>query len=278
MAGYFNLFPSTNYANTIATNIISKVKFDQSVQKNFAIFYPYTIEQGERADQIAARYYDDPTLDWIIYLANDVMDPYYDWPLSQNQFYEYIAAKYGSVSNAQSKIAFYRNNYASDDTSLSVSGYNALTSTLKKYFRPVLGFNGNAVSYERKEIDQVLETNQVVSLTISSGTFSVGDKFTQNGSTGFVTFANTSQIILDKITGSFAPGSATGATITSANVVSQPIPSLEVSYWEPVTAYTYEEELNESKLHIKVLDKSYVGKIEKDMRELFRWKIMRLVM
>jgi hypothetical protein len=45
---------------------------------------------------------------------------------------------------------------------------------------------------------------------------------------------------------------------------------VEASYYEPVTAFTYEEELNESKLHIKILDKSYVGNIEKDMRELFR--------
>lgn len=58
MAGYFNFFPSTEYANTIVTNLISKVKFDQSVQENLAVFYPYTIEQGERPDQIAARYYD----------------------------------------------------------------------------------------------------------------------------------------------------------------------------------------------------------------------------
>jgi hypothetical protein len=270
MAGYFNFFPSTEYANTIVTNLISKVKFDQSVQKNLAVFYPYTVEQGERPDQIAARYYNNPELDWVIYLANDIMDPYYDWPLSQNQFYSYIAAKYGSVSEAQSKIAFYRNNYASDDTVLSISSYNALSQYVKKYFKPVLGFNGQVVSYERKELDQVLETNQVIDLTISFGTFNVGDRFTQGDSSGYVTFANTSHVILDKITGSFTIGSATNATITAANTVSQPIPEVEVSYWEPVTCLTYEEEINESKHYIKILDKAYVGKIEKDMRELFR--------
>lgn len=270
MAGYFNFFPSTEYANTIVTNVISKVKFDQSVQKNLAVFYPYIVEQGERPDQIAARYYNNPELDWVIYLANDIMDPYYDWPLSQNQFYDYITAKYGSVSAAQAKIAFYRNNYASDDTVLSTSSYNALSSYLKKYFKPVLGFNGEVVSYERKELDLVLETNQVIDLTISTGTFNVGDRFTQGNSSGYVTFANTSHVVLDKITGSFTAGSATNATITAANTISQPIPEIEVSYWEPVTSFTYEEELNESKHYIKILDKAYVGKIEKDMRELFR--------
>lgn len=275
MAGYFNFFPSTEYANTIVTNVISKVKFDQSVQKNLAVFYPYTVEQGERPDQIAARYYNNPELDWVIYLANDIMDPYYDWPLSQNQFYSYITAKYGSVSAAQAKIAFYRNNYALDDTVLSLSSYNALSQYLKKYFKPVLGLNGVVVSYERKELDQVLETNKVIDLTISSGTFSVGDRFTQGASIGFVTFANTSHVVIDKVTGSFTTGAATGATITAVNTISQPISNVEASYFEPVTCFTYEEELNDSKLHIKILDKSYVGKIEKDMRELFRWPIMK---
>lgn len=270
MSGYFNFFPSTEYSNTIVTNVISKVKFDQSVQKNLAVFYPYTIEQGERPDQIAARYYDNPELDWIIYLANDIMDPYYDWPLSQNQFYDYIKAKYGSVEEAQSKIAFFRNNYASDDTALSVSSYNALSFLLKKYFKPVFGMNGAIISYERKELDHVVETNQVIDLTISSGTVNVGDKFVQGNSSGFVTFANTSHVVVDKITGSFANGAANGVTITAVNIVNQPISATEASYWEPVTCYTYEEELNESKQHIRILDKSYVGKIEKDMRELFR--------
>ena len=98
----------------------------------------------------------------------------------------------------------------------------------------------------------------------------VGNKFTQNTSTGFVTFANTSHVVLDKITGSFTTGAASNATITAVTTISQPISNLEASYWESVSAFTYEDEINESKLHIKILDKAYVGKIEKDMRELFR--------
>ena len=39
MPGYFNFFPTTSYANNIVTNVIAKVKFDQSVQENLAIFY-----------------------------------------------------------------------------------------------------------------------------------------------------------------------------------------------------------------------------------------------
>jgi hypothetical protein len=276
MPGYFNFFPTTSYANNIVTNVIAKVKFDQSVQENLAIFYPYTIIQGERADQIAARVYDDPTLDWIIYLSNDITDPYYDWPLSQEQFNQYIISKYGSISKAE-EIAFYRNNYASDDTLLSPSSYNSLSTTVKKYYSPIIGFNDQVVSYQRKPLDTVLDTNVVVSLTVSSNSgFVVGEKITQNSNSGYITYIGTSNLIINKVTGSFSNSNITGfttnstASVTSSTTLNQSIPLSEVSFYSPVTYLTYEEEVNESKYNIRILDRSYIGKIQKDMRELFR--------
>jgi hypothetical protein len=276
MPGYFNFFPTTIYANNIVTNVIAKVKFDQSVQENLAIFYPYTVIQGERADQIAARVYDDPTLDWIIYLSNDITDPYYDWPLSQEQFNKYIIAKYGSLSKAE-EIAFYRNNYASDDTLLSPSSYNSLSTSVKKYYSPIIGFNDQVVSYQRKPLDTVLDTNVIVSLTVSSNSgFVVGEKITQNTNSGYITYVGTNNLIINKVTGSFSNSNITGftsnstTTVTNSTTLNQSIPITEVSFYSPVTYLTYEEEVNESKFNIRILDRSYIGKVQKDMRELFR--------
>ena len=274
MAGYFNFFPSTNFSSNIVTNITAKVKFDQSVQQNLALFYPYTIQQGERADQIAARVYNDPTLDWIIYLSNNILDPYYDWPLSQEQFNLYILAKYGSIPNAQ-EIAFYRNNFLNDDSLLSPNTYESLSGSLKKYYVPVLGFNENIISYKRKQLDTVVETNIVQSLTLSSVTGLLeGEKIIQSSSSGFITYIGSNHIILNKVTGNITTGSITGqtskvtSTVTSTSILNYSIPLNEISFYSPVTFLEYEEELNESKFNIKILDKSYIGKIQKDMREL----------
>ena len=274
MSGYFNFFPSTNYANNIVTNIIAKVKFEQSVQENFAIFYPYTIQQGERADHIAARVYEDPNLDWIIYLSNNITDPYYDWPLSQEQFNQYILAKYGSIPKAE-EIAFFRNNYSSDDTMLSPLQYSQLSANFKKYYSPVIGFNNNVVSYERKALDVVLETNIVQSLSVSSNTgFLVGEKITQNSNGGYITYVGNSHIIINKVTGNISNGniisstSQSTTTVTNTSILNYSIPISETNFYSPVTFLTYEEEINESKFNIKILDRSYVGKVQKDMREL----------
>ena len=66
------------------------------------------MEDGERADITAFRAYEDYTLDWLIYLTNDIIDPMFDWPLSQITLEKYIAKKYGSISTAQATVHEYR--------------------------------------------------------------------------------------------------------------------------------------------------------------------------
>jgi len=278
MPGYFNYFPSTSYNNNIATNLIAKAKFNESVKNNFAIFYDYNIKQGERADHIAAKYYEDPLLDWLIYLANDITDPYLEWYMDQNQFQEFIKTKYGTIEKAQQKIAFYRNNYKKDDTILSSTQYNNLSFLTKKYYKPVIGISNNIVSYVRKENDQFLETNKVVILSVgSTSNFIEEEKITQGDASGFLVNIGDNALTLYKVTGSFSNTanvvgyeSNSTSNVSLVNVVSQPINVTESSFWESVSYYDYEEELNESRSIIRILDKSYVGKIEKDMRELFR--------
>lgn len=277
MAGYFNYFPSTNYANNIATNIIAKVKFNESVQKNLAVFYDYSIQQGERADQIAYKYYNDAQYDWLIYLANDITDPYLEWFLINEQFDNYIKDKYGSIQTAQQKIAFYRNNYKDDDTTLTVSSYNSLNFLLKKYFKPVFDPSNVIVSYVRKELDQVLETNQVLVLSVGNTSFTENEKVTQGNNYGTLSSIGFGSITLTNISGSFSntanvvgSSSNNSSNVSLVSVISQPISSIEATYWTPLSYYDYENELNLSRSIIKILDKNYVSKIEKDMRELFK--------
>ncbi|NDG29045.1 hypothetical protein EB118_02965 [bacterium] len=276
MPGYFNFFPSTNYANNIVTNILAKARFDQSVQENFAIFYPYTIQQGERADIIAARVYEDPTLDWILYMSNNITDPYYDWPLSQEQFNRYIISKYGNLTNAE-QIAFFRNNYYNDESFISPSAFNTLTTSHKKYYSPIIGYNNTIISYKRKELDVVLDTNKTISLTVSSSNgFVVGEKITQSSNSGYISYIGSNKITINRVTGDISNNSITGlksgstTSVTSSSTLNTSIPDSESSFYSPVTYLQYEEELNESKFNIRVLDKSYVGKIQRDMRELFK--------
>lgn len=92
---YFSNFPKINYFDKTTRNIILKAAIVKDVFNKVDAFYPYIIKEGERPDIIAFNEYDDENLDWVVYFSNDIVDPYYDWPLDSDQFNDYLKKKYG---------------------------------------------------------------------------------------------------------------------------------------------------------------------------------------
>lgn len=282
---YFSKLGTVPYNGDVVNNIITSIRFKKIVDTNNAVFYPYVVEEGERPDQIAGHYYDDERYAWVVYLSNSIIDPYFEWHLTTEQFSNYIIKKYGSIADASEKILFYRNNWYGDDSLLSVSAYEALAAELKPYWNPIVGYSGVVGSYERKKLDTIVETNRVVELTLNSvSDINIGDKVSQKTSgvvtaTGFVKAITTDSIIVNNITGAFAVtagnvGAVTdklsnySKSVTDAAVISTPISTASAAYWEAVDAYTYENELNESRKTIRLLDKQYLNTVEDQMIEL----------
>lgn len=287
MASFFSHFPTILYSNNATTNIIAKVKFQESVKKNLAVFYSYTVKDGERPDQIAEKYYEDASYDWLVYMSNDIVDPYHEWPRTQLDMENFISAKYGSAANAAMQTAFYRTNYETDDRVISSAAYNALSTGEKQYWQAIVGYNDSVLNYERKQVNLISETNQLVTLT---GTFNdipapssvVKYPFLYGGPPnpvlGTVAFANSTTVILKHVTGVWDAGlmvyagnnASINATITTANTTTRCIPDAELAYWTPVTWFDYEYELNEAKRNIQLISSVYVNKIERDMKELLQ--------
>ena len=278
MSGFFNYFPSLLYSNTAVTNVIAKIKFSESVANNIATFYPYVIQEGERADQIAEHYYDSPTYDWVVYLSNNIVDPSHEWPKDQFAFNEFIKQKYVTVEAAMARTLYFRVNYADDDSVITTAAYDALAAANKKYWSPILGFNEQVVNYQRKELDLGSETNAVQTLTGTFTNVEVDDLIKQqNGAKGTVSFANSTTVTLKHLSGTWSPSTAVytvssnnvvNATINSVSSITYGIPSEELAYWSAVSAYDYEQELNESRKHIKLLNVSYLDLVDRDMKDL----------
>lgn len=108
MSEYFNKFPIIKYKNQQSIDILTRVTLREDLQREQSIFLPLTIQDSERADMVAYDYYGDAFYDWLIYYANDVIDPYYDYPLNQSDFEAFIVEKYGSLANALATISFYQ--------------------------------------------------------------------------------------------------------------------------------------------------------------------------
>lgn len=113
MSFYFRPFPLVEYdvkkndKTQLLTNIMSRFKIVESFERQEAVYYDYTVKDGERADTIAFKYYDDVSLDWVVYLANNIIDPEFEWPLSSRALDRFVIKKYGSISAASEQTHHY---------------------------------------------------------------------------------------------------------------------------------------------------------------------------
>ena len=105
---YFRPFPTIKYRipkNTKSisvTNITKRFAMTSFIRNAKVTFDQYILQDGDRPDTVAYQYYGDQTLDWLVLLANEIHDPYFQWPRTYEQFNSYIKEKYGSVSTAMS--------------------------------------------------------------------------------------------------------------------------------------------------------------------------------
>ena len=108
MANYFRSIPSTSYDiwgteprnYQSVTNIMKRVKFKPEAIEDISEYYPYIVRDGERPDIISFIQYDTVAFAYLILLINDIQDPIFDWPLSTQQFEQFITNKYGSLDSA----------------------------------------------------------------------------------------------------------------------------------------------------------------------------------
>jgi hypothetical protein len=278
MSTYFSYFPSMLYGNTAVTNLISKIRVDETVLSQVEVFHPYTLKEGERADQVADFFYGDSALEWVIYLCNNITDPLNEWPKSSGTMQLFLNKKYGSEANAQIGIAYYENNWATDESVISTAAYAALATNVKKYWNPILDVNNKIKNYERKVNDGVSETNQIISLSGAFSGLKEGDVIKQSASVmGTVNFANTSSVLIKHVSGTWANNTSVykalsntvvNASITSVSTVIQNIPINEIPYWNAVTYYDVEHNLNEARKIIRLISPSYINQVERDMKRL----------
>lgn len=106
MAHFFTNFPSVQYdmgrVNITLTvqNPLVRFKLLDILKNKSAIYYEHVVEDGQSAQYIANRYYGDVTLDWVIFLVNDIYDVEYEWPMEYQAFTSFVKSKYGSIESA----------------------------------------------------------------------------------------------------------------------------------------------------------------------------------
>ncbi len=127
---YFESFPQTTFSlNTqsslsniqLVTNILARSTFLREIANNTSIAYEYNVKESDTAEIIAHKVYGDAYRGWIILLFNNIINPFYDWPLKSDALDNYIAKKYGQdIDTARATI----HHYEKETTKKSI--YNGL--------------------------------------------------------------------------------------------------------------------------------------------------------
>lgn len=71
------------------------------------LMFNYVVRDGEKPYHVADKYYKNPELSELILLTNKIVDPYFQWPMSYDEFILFINKKYGNLHNATQNIHSY---------------------------------------------------------------------------------------------------------------------------------------------------------------------------
>ena len=195
---YFNTLPkiivTENGNSTIRTNLLARSSIIPGLFSNPMVFYDYDIQEGDTPEIIAYKYYGDVYRYWLVLLANQIVSPQWDWPMSQNIMSDYLDKKYPNI-----------------DIYTTLDHYEKTITTVDKYTN-------------NKTVD---------TFAISQSEYST-----------------------------FVPETTSYKTSTIDCVVSQTA--------RPVTIYEMENEKNELKRSIKILNSGYINQIESEIAKLFK--------
>ena len=103
MAKFFSAFPKIDYnlsgvnGNTKeVTDIFRRVKIRSKIANNVTLFDKYNVDEGEKPEDVAYKVYGEADYFWVVTLVNNIVNRYYDWPLDEFNFQQFVADKYSN--------------------------------------------------------------------------------------------------------------------------------------------------------------------------------------
>ena len=101
---YFSRFPLRVYdmkgngVYKLLPDILRRVKLRSGIKAGAFIFTEYDVRDGEKPEDVAVKWFGDPEYHWVILMTNNITDRFYEWPMTQPQFQNFIEDKYGIAS------------------------------------------------------------------------------------------------------------------------------------------------------------------------------------
>jgi hypothetical protein len=316
MASYFRQVPNFEYVNRRADNktisdyvavknLFKRGKLRVDIFENLIFFTKYSIIGDERPDNIAFKFYDDSTLDWVVLLSNNILNLQSEWPTPQLVFDQLMLDKYSTYDNLYNGVHHYE---VSEDVKNTAG-----TVLLKKGTRLPKNWNtnGNFIKFNNSKISQIFSGNGVIPSTKVTVTPKVGilnlkvgnevviENVSENEYNGRFVVTSVVAGSNDNIARAFTYELASTSTIANPTLSSnnseevlfksetsgnsyyfeyyddslgyyQIIPTS--SFIREVTNYQHEERLEDDKRNIYILKPTYLNVIFNDIEEIMPYK------
>lgn len=313
MASYFRQVPNFEYVNRTADNkaisdyvevknLFKKGKLREDIFENLTFFTKYTIIGDERPDNVAFKYYNDSTLDWIVLLSNNIVNIQSEWPLQQAVFDKVMLDRYGSYDNLFNGVHHYE---VSEDVK-NTDGAVLLEKGLRlpNKWRG----NGNFIGIFNTQISQIFSGDGVTPSTTVSVTLKNGILGLEEGSEIVITNVAepeyNGRFVVKTVNIPFNDKIARSFTFTASSTPNNANPTLNEKeealfkdgnansyYYEyyddrlqqyqlvpasnlikEVTNYQYEFDLDNEKRNIFILKPEYLNVVFNDLDEIMEYK------
>jgi hypothetical protein len=299
---YFNKLPTISYNGYDVKNILARAQLSKQTKASYSLFYPYTLTDDDRIDRLSKNYYENPGYSWLVWLANETIDPYYGLSVSDFDLVNLITSKYGSLETAARKIKHYRIDWINDTTELTPEQFDnyaddSFNGPHRKYFEVVLDSYGLVKKYVRKQDDSVIATNQTIILTLTNvvGTFVKDEEVQINNNPNIYAFVKTvdgSTLTIQHTTGfpvqtsipagmffslsdTFTGYTVTGKESRATGIIDsgtgvKTMAEVDSAFWSPVTYLDYEYEENAKKKYIQLIGSQHKNTVEDQFKRIMK--------
>jgi len=166
---FFSDFPTVAYTlddyatQQVVVDIFRRVIFSKEYKDNSSYYEKYDVLDGETPEELSFRFYGTTGFHWLILMVNDIVDPRFEWPLSESNLVKNTESKYGGKQN------IFATNRAKDKKGYTVETFFILAEEATHKEPIKLLFENNdpdgistAVSYMDSEIIEDFESNYEV--------------------------------------------------------------------------------------------------------------------
>lgn len=300
MSSYFKILPNLLYPNIgqgtqtykLVSNIFAKTAFISNILEDSTLYYPYDVMEGEKPEDVAYKFYGDPKKYWIILMSNNCIDPQYDWPMGSGVFANFINSKYSSLNltldpsetfgasdYSTGEVVYQGSDIVGSSAKANVVDYDYTNKSLQINFPSEVFSVDSSVTGLNSEV-----SHNIISINSNNDGFNwasntnihfVQNISKQNSYDQKITKSENiiSQTSYDnsRIHSSGADKLYTIVDYTSKNesfVLSDGTTfSMQTNYY-PVSYYDYEQNNNEAKRHIKIIQPQYASVIESELVKL----------